>query len=126
MKKVVIIFGIGATLMLALLIFGVGYLLFALIPKGGEFLSSARDGVFILEENGRKIERKLSRECVAKIEEMTTMANMWNVFQAENWKSLLPETCLRDFNMQGTPVEPGPQKDLEEDQEWETQDSETI
>lgn len=122
MKKLVIVFGVAATLMLALLIFGVGYLLFALVPKGGEFLNSARDGLFIIEENGRKIERKLSRECVAKIEEMTTMANLWNVFQAENWKSMMPESCLRDFDQKGTPVDPPVETDLE----WESQDSETI
>ena len=121
MKKIVIVFGVAATLMLALLIFGVGYLLFALVPKG-EILNSARDGVFILEENGRKIERRLSRECVAGIEKMTTLANMWNVFQAEDWKSLMPESCLRDFDQKGIPADPAPETDLE----WESQNSETI
>lgn len=119
MKKLILIFGAGALGLLALLVFGVGYLLYALLPVGSEFLTSARDGVFVIEENGRRVERRLSRECVARIEEMTTMANLWQVFRAEDWKTMLPESCWRDF--EGT-SEPAPPTDLE----WESQDSETI
>lgn len=127
MKKLVVVFGLGAVALLAALIFGVGYFLYALIPQGEKWMQAAQDGVFIIEDNGRKIERRLSRECVAEIEKMTTAANLWNLFQSEDWQSLMPERCRLDFGV--TPTDeatPGENAAPETDLEWESQGADTI
>lgn len=124
MKKFFLIFGLGAAAFMTLVVFGVGYFLYALIPGGQEFLGNAKDGVIVVDQDGRRVERKLSAECVTQLEQMTNVASIWSMFQVDDWKSMMPKNCLQDLNMDVllSPEDPSPKTDVE----WEAQNSETI
>lgn len=127
MKKIILWMGLGAGLFVFLLIFGLGYLLYSMIPslqKSESALNWAREGVFEIEKNGKRIEKQLSPECIRWLEKTAQEASLWDLFRAQNWRNLLPENCLQDLpegeNSEGT--QPSDQFDLQ----IEPTDSEVI
>lgn len=125
MKKLLLTLGLGAGLFIGILVFGLGYFLYSLIP-GNSILSNWHhewrhdNGVMVYKSGGVRIGKDLSPECLQLLEKITQDASLWDLFRAGHWQQVLSEKCLHELepiapNNEANPY--APKMDLEWDHE---------
>lgn len=123
MKRLILLLALGTTLFMTVLVFGLGYFVYSLLPSKDTMINLAQGGIVTIEENGRQIKKRVSPECIQDLEKFTSTASLWSLIQAEDWTQMMPKNCLKDVDATINNI----QDQIPSESDWKsTDDPETI